>query len=68
MNEDDFDDWPDTTPMTGSATPVHNGDDDDDLIAGTLWLPDPESRRGWSMRHVWHSKPLTVRPTGFRRR
>ena len=68
MEEDEFDDWPDTTPITGSATPGQTADDDDEYPVGTLWLPDPEARRGWSMRHVWCKEPPKERHVGFRRR
>ena len=67
MDEDEFDDWPDTTPITGTATPA-TSDDDDEYPVGTLWLPDPVSRSGWSMRHVWRKEPPKDRHIGFRRR
>lgn len=41
-------------PVIGDATPAHDDDDDDDAPPlATFWLPDPTSRSGWGMRHVW---------------
>lgn len=52
----------------GSATPGSSDADDDEYPVATLWLPDPETRRGWGMRHVWREKPKTERSLGFRYR
>ena len=36
----------------------------------TLWLPDPGTPSGWSMRHVWRPEPPRPerRPISFRTR
>lgn len=63
--QDEYEDWPDTTPVHGAVHPATGGPE---YMASTLWLPDPESRSGWSMRHVWRDEPEPERRYGFRRR
>ena len=58
----------DTPLMSGSATTASGAADDSECPLATLWLPDPDAWRGWSMRHVWRKddkKP--ERRLGFRR-
>ena len=59
----------DAVMMPGSATPVGKDEQDDqECPIATLWLADPSSRSGWSMRHVWRKPdPKSKRQAGFRR-
>jgi hypothetical protein len=44
------------------------GPEDDDAPLATLWIPDPEQRRGWRERYVYPDKPKpNGKPIGFRR-
>lgn len=61
MDEDDI-----TLPV-GSASGASGSSDDDECPIATLWLCNPESRTGWSMRHVWRKDEPKPREFGFRR-
>lgn len=52
---------------TGSATLATGQDDDAETCpVATLWLSDPLSRSGWSMRHVWRKdEKKPARRMGF---
>jgi len=54
-------------PIIGAAQPG-NATEDQDYPAGTLYLPDPESRTGWLCRWVTKQKPEQKRGMGFRGR
>ena len=59
--------WPDTTPHVGNVVGAGPERDDDAPLA-TLWIPDPEQRRGWRERYVYSDKPKpNGKPIGFRR-
>lgn len=69
MTAHDEDEWLDVELATGNASPASGADDDDEYPVGTLWLPNPDARRGWEMRHVWRKPaPSEERRIGFRRR
>jgi hypothetical protein len=56
------------TLTTGSVSGASGSSDDNrECPIATLWLPDPETWRGWSMRHVWKKDDPKPRHFGFRR-
>jgi hypothetical protein len=62
------DEWDEVVerPVVGSAAPSASGDEDRPLA--TLWIPDPEQRRGWREFYVRKDdKPNGKRDIGFRR-
>lgn len=62
---DDEDDYPVTFPV-GNATPA--GGADEDRAVGRLWVPDLESRSGWSGHWVYPESRKADRRVGFGRR
>ena len=51
----------------GSASSVETVEGRDEPLA-TLWIPDPEQRRGWRERYVYPVKPKpNGKQIGFRR-
>lgn len=59
----------DATMMPGSATPGPTAEHEaDEYPVAVLWLPDPETWRGWAMKLVQRKPdPKPRRPAGFRR-
>ena len=59
----------DTPLMAGSASPASGSNaDENECPVATLWLSDPVSRSGWSMRHVWRKEEKKPeRRAGFRK-
>lgn len=59
--------WEPSAPTVGHASSTGPSDDHDEPLA-TLWIPDPEQRRGWRERYVYKDKPKpNGKPIGFRR-
>ncbi len=59
----------DAVMLPGRASSASGSDaDDTECPLATLWLSDPMSRTGWSMRHVWRKEDKKPeRRAGFRR-
>ena len=46
-----------------------DSDEQEPDIKATLWLPDPGSRHGWGLKHVWSESPKKERrQLGFKKR
>ena len=52
----------------GSVTTLESNEGDHGPIAGRLYVPDPEARRGWREYYVHHpTRKPGARPLGFGR-
>jgi hypothetical protein len=61
--EDEYEEAP--TLRHGHADSRTDGDEGDEWPVAQLWLPNPDSRRGWELRHVYPHKDEPRRAWGF---
>lgn len=61
--------WDDPTPTSSNVHDMHVDDQDDEpsRLCAVLWLPDPDTQRGWGAKRIW-KEPDTKRAQriGFR--